>query len=102
MKYKRKKLINLERHRTSIFIDDLTECYFCPNRREDIHEILYGSNRINSMKYGYTLPLCREHHEMFHNNHELTRRWSAKCQRYFEKEHTREEWIAIFHRNYID
>lgn len=101
MKNKTNKLKKLEQERVSIFIDDLKLCYFCRKPREDLHEILYGRNRRNSMRYGFVLPLCREHHNMFHLNHQLTNIWSAKCQKYFEREHTREEWIKIFYRNYL-
>lgn len=92
----------LEQNRTSIFTDDLLYCYVCGKPREDLHEILYGSNRLNSIRAGYVLPLCREHHRMFHLNRELTKRWSKECQKRFEQEHTRDEWLNIFHRNYLD
>lgn len=101
MKSKTKKLYDLEKNRISIFINDLRECYFCRKPREDLHEILYGANRRNSMKYGFVLPLCREHHRMFHDNHKLTLDWCKKCQKRFEEDHTREEWLSIFHRNYL-
>lgn len=105
MKYKTNKLRRLEVKRTSIFTDDLLHCYFyddCMCNREDLHEILYGRNRNNSMKYGFVLPLCRKHHRMFHDNHKLTEQWSAKCQTYYEQNHSRDEWISTFHRNYIN
>ena len=90
----------LERNRYSVFTDNLNYCYFCGKPRTDLHEILYGSNRLNSMKYGYVLPLCREHHNSFHVNHVLTREWCKKCQEHFEKEYSKEDWLATFHRNY--
>lgn len=101
MRYKTKKLVDLERSRTSVFTDDLMHCFYCDKYREDLHEIIYGTNRKNSMRYGYVLPLCREHHRMFHDNHKLTKIWSAKCQENFEKTHTREEWLSIFYKNYL-
>jgi len=101
MKYKSKALKQLEDNRYSVFTTNLQKCYFCPKEKEDLHEILYGRNRRNSMKYGYVLPLCRSHHNSFHDNHVLTKRWCAKCQEHFEQTHSREEWLAVFHMNYI-
>ena len=101
MKQKTNKLAKLEKERYSVFTSNLDKCYFCPKPRADLHEILYGRNRQNSMIYGYVLPLCRQHHSSFHHNHVLTKMWSAKCQEHFEQNHTREEWLSIFHKNYI-
>ena len=101
MRYKSNKLKKLENNRFSVFTKNFTHCYFCLKPRADLHEILYGKNRRNSIKYGYVLPLCREHHNSFHENHVLTKIWCAKCQEHFEQTHTREEWISIFHMNYI-
>lgn len=100
MKYKSYGLKKLEDKRYSVFTRNLDVCYFCGKPRADLHEILYGKNRSNSMKFGYVLPLCREHHLSFHKNHVLTKIWCAKCQEKFEKNKSREEWISIFHRNY--
>jgi hypothetical protein len=106
LKKKSSLLAKLENNRISVFTEDLDYCYFfdkCHRKREDYHEILYGSNRKNSMIYGFVLPLCREHHQMFHDNHKLTREWSKKCQEYWEKNYsTFDDWMDIFHRNYKD
>lgn len=91
---------NLEDNRWSVFTDNLEECYFCGNPVISKHEILYGSNRNNSMKWGYVLPLCRIHHDMFHKNHRLTLEWQIKCQEHFTDKYSLTEWMAIFHRNY--
>lgn len=101
MKHYSVKRARLERNRFSIFTDDLDHCYFCGKPKEDLHEILYGTNRLNSMKYGYILPLCREHHQAFHNNRVLTKEWARKCQEHFEENHAI-TWVKTFHRNYID
>lgn len=100
MKKKSSKLATLERNRWSVFTDNLNWCYFCGKPIVEKHEILYGTNRVNSMKWGYVLPLCRFHHEMFHNNHKLTLEWQIKCQDHFCKEHSLKEWLEIFHTNY--
>lgn len=97
MKKKSNKLAKLERNRFSVFTDNLKKCYFCPNSAIEKHEILAGSNRQNSMRYGYVLPVCRFHHDRIQYDLE----WKKKCQRHFEQTHTREEWISIFHKNYL-
>lgn len=99
MKKIRNNRAKLERNRFSVFTDDLEHCYFCKRPKDDLHEILYGSNRLNSMRYGYVLPLCREHHNMFHSNQALTKEWAKKCQEHFEENH-QVTWLDIFHKNY--
>ena len=96
------KRAKLERNRYSVFTDNLSYCYVCGKPRTELHEILFGSNRFNSMKYGYILPLCRKCHESFHRNRILTKKWSVKCQDHFEKKYSVKEWMETFHKNYKD
>lgn len=100
MKSRTSKRRYFEENRWSIFTDDMEHCYFCKQPIVEKHEILYGSNRINSMKWGYVLPLCRIHHNMFHKNHRLSMEWMAKCQEHFVGKYSLYEWMEIFHRNY--
>ena len=100
MKKRSSKRARLENNRWSVFTDDLNTCYFCGGRAVAKHEILYGSNRNNSMEQGFVLPLCRLHHNSFHKNHVLTNEWSRKCQTIFELDHSNEEWLKLFHKNY--
>ena len=100
MRRVRNNRARLERNRYSIFTDDLKTCYICGRPATDLHEIIYGSNRLNSMKYGFVLPLCRQHHFDFHNNHVLTRRWCKACQEYYEKKYNHKDWLDTFHKNY--
>jgi len=90
----------LENNRWSVFTDNLKECYFCKSPDVELHELIYGSNRWNSMRYGYVLPLCRQHHNSFHKNHRLTMEWQVKCQEHFTNKYSLEEWLHIFHCNY--
>lgn len=89
-----------EEHRWSVFTDNMEKCYFCNAPIQDKHEIMYGANRWNSMKWGYVLPLCRTHHNMFHDNHRLTLEWAIKCQEHFTDKYSYKEWMEIFHRDY--
>ena len=97
MKYKSDKLKKLETNRFSVFTSNLDKCYFCSNKKDDLHELLPGRNRLNSIKYGYVLPVCRKHHNLIQYDNE----WKKRCQTHFEKTHTREEWIKIFYKNYL-
>ena len=76
MKNKTKKLAKIERNRKSVFTDDLEHCYLCGRPKEHIHEIIYGKNRLNSIKYNFVIPLCANHHtgkDGIHFNKELSK-----------------------------
>lgn len=72
------------------------------------HHIFYGrANRQNSEKYDLTCWLCVEHHEGMSGVHgkygeNLNAALKKMGQIEFEKTHSREEFIEIFGRNYID
>jgi hypothetical protein len=103
MKYKSNKLAKLERNRFSIFTDNMDKCIICGKVRNDKHEIFRGANRRNSMKYGFVLPLCRECHSTKAETSEFEDFWHRQAQLYFEKNiGSREEFIRIFRRNYLD
>ena len=103
MKQKSSKLAKLERSRFSIFTDDLDTCMFCGLSATDLNEIFRGRNRRNSMKYGAVQPLCRKCHSKITNNTELENKWKIKGQKrvmeYYKM--SIEEFIDIFHRNYL-
>lgn len=99
------KITKLERNRKSIFTDDLEHCIICGNKKDNLHEIIYGKNRLNSMKYGFVIPLCLNHHtgdRGIHFNNELNIYYRKKCQEYFEKNiGDRLDFIRIFGKNYL-
>lgn len=102
MKKKSSKLAKLERSRFSVFYEDLSVCMYCGSTYQmTIHEIFEGRNRQNSMRYGFTLPLCLECHRKLQDNKEFQDRWKQKAQRHFE-EHigTHDDFMRIFRRNY--
>ena len=82
------------------------ECYICGNPYVEEHHVIYGtSNRKSSEKYGLKVFLCYEHHrgnQGVHFNKELDTFLKQTAQRKFEESHTREEFMAIFGRNYLD
>ena len=79
-------------------------CYLCGKPKDEIHELIFGKNRQNSMKYGFTLPLCWECHKMkAHKDREFIERMQDNCQEYFESHYgSRDEFIKIFGQSFID
>lgn len=103
MHNKSKKLKKLERNRTSVFTNDLEHCYLCDKKKNDLHEVYGGRNRINSIKYNFILPLCRECHSSNQNNPIFNDYWHKQGQLYWEEFiGTREEFIKVFKRNYLE
>lgn len=103
------KQAKAEAKRFSILTDDLKHCVICGKSPVNKHEIFYGSNRQNSITYGLVIPLCTcEHHvsnvEGIHKDKELCREWQIKGQSTFMKHYnkTKDEFIEIFGRNYLD
>ena len=84
------------------------ECFVCHDTRNlDRHHIYGGSRRQTSDDYGFWVYLCRYHHtwsnESVHSgdktlDHKL-KRW---CQKKFEETHTRDEFMQLIGRNYLD
>ena len=103
MKRKRSKLSKLEKERFSVFYDDLGTCMYCGSTYQlSKHEIFEGRNRINSMKYGFVLPLCLRCHRNLQDETEFNDKWKRKAQTYFEENlGTRDEFIKVFRRNYL-
>ena len=102
MHNKSKKLTKLERNRTSVFTNDLEHCYLCGKKKNDLHEIFGGRNRLNSIKYNLVLPLCRECHSLNQNNPFFNSYWHKRGQEYFECNiSSRDEFIKVFRKNYL-
>ena len=98
------KITRLERMRFSILTKDLSRCYLCGKPKEHLHEIYFGKNRVNSMKWGCVAPLCYECHQGkngVHHNKEVDIRLKQLCQKMFIQEYPENDFLEIFHRNYI-
>lgn len=98
--------------RFSILTDDLTTCIECREKgiiRKNInkHEIFYGKNRQNSIKYGLVIPLCQEeHHNQFqskgiHFDKELCDKWHKRGQEAFKEKYPELDFVSIFRKNYL-
>lgn len=82
-------------------------CYVCGTTMNlHLHHIYMGANRNNSDKIGAWVWLCCNHHNGssagVHYNHALDIELKKKAQEEYEKEHTREDFMKIIHRNYLD
>lgn len=81
-------------------------CAVCGRYGTETHHIFYGtSNRKNSDQYGYTIPLCREHHTGpggIHFNKEMDLYWKREAQKHFEGKYgMREDFMKIFGRSWL-
>ena len=83
-------------------------CIICGRPFAHSHEVFYGTaNRKQSMKHGLKVRLCDECHEGTSGVHgrdgySLGQELKQKVQELFEQEHTRDEFMAIIGRNYLD
>lgn len=84
-------------------------CYIC--RKEfDIHDhhIYFGNaKRTISERHGFKVWLCQEHHQGTNgvhgkNGHKLDMFLKEVCQQKYEYNHTREEFINLIGRNYLE
>ena len=68
------------------------------------HEPIMGSNRQLSIKHDLRVPLCFKCHRFAHDepSQEYNDGLKIEMQLKFEETHTRDEFIKIFNRNYID
>jgi len=101
MKQRSNKLAKLEKNRFSLFTDNMNKCYFCPNKKDHIHEIFCGRNRQNSMKYGLCLPICESCHSKYQNNFLFNKEWHKKGQAIFSKAYPDLKFEDIFKKNYL-
>jgi len=71
------------------------------------HHIFYGQGqRELSDKYGLTIWLCGKHHNLssegIHFDKHFNRYVRKIAQQKFEETHTREEFVKIFGKNYLE
>lgn len=91
----------------SILTNNLDVCVICRKPREAIHHIYGGhGRRAISDREGFIIPLCNLHHNMgvhsVHFDKKMDLALKKLCQRTYEKTHTREEFIKLIGRNYLD
>lgn len=94
----------------SIIQKQNNHCFVCQTDRGQVleeHHIFFGPSRKLSEKYGLKVPLCIEHHRGTNGVHgkngkQLNEKLKKIAQRKFEETHTREEFMRIFGKNYLD
>lgn len=101
IKKKSSKLVKVEKKRFSILTEDMTHCYVCGKKKEHIHEIYGGRNRQVSMRNGFCIPICWECHDRTETDIDFDRELKRKCQKIFEEEHSRSEFLQLIDENYL-
>lgn len=103
MKKKSYKITKLEKERYSIITDKLDTCYLCGMPKNHLHEVFFGNNRINSMKYGCIVPLCALCHSKVHNDIQIDLKLKKELEKAFIKVYDCDTdfFIKVFHRNYL-
>lgn len=74
------------------------ECCGRWSSRLDPHEVYGGSNRKRSIQNGLVKRICRQ----CHSNEELIMDLRKEVQKEYEKTHTREEFIKLIGKSYLD
>ena len=91
----------------SVFTEDMDHCYFTGTAPVERHHIWGGSNRKNSERYGFVIPLRPDLHP---NGAHADRRYAKDidtglklmAQEYFEEHYgTREEFRSIFGKSWL-
>lgn len=98
IKKKSSKLAKLERQRDKELIKSGI-CEYCGrfSKRLDPHEVYGGSNRKRSILNGFVKKLCRE----CHSNPEVLNQLKIDMQKEYERNHAREEFIALIGKSYL-
>ena len=84
-------------------------CWFCGTTQNlHTHHIYGGANRNISEKHGFKVRLCAFHHnlggngECVHRCREMDLELKRACQEAYEEEHSREEFIKLIGKSYLD
>ena len=103
LKARTKKQVKLEKNRFSILTNDLEHCIICGAKKDHLHEVFFGRNRLNSIKHGCVIPLCQNCHTEMHKNKEWQEYWHVRAQKRFMEFYHKsiDEFIEIFKINYL-
>ena len=83
-------------------INDNFECYLC-GRTGTLHRhhCLHGIRRKAADKYDLTVYLCPECHQKLHDKGIGDLTLEKLAQAHFEADHSHEEYMEIFGKNYL-
>lgn len=94
-------LAKKEKERFSIITKNLDKCVLCGKKRDNLHEIYYGTGKRQlSIQYGCVIPLCYTCHVKIHNDSVLSILWKVKCQNTFEQKYPDLDFLEIFGKSY--
>lgn len=96
IKQKSNKLAKKEKNRFSILTKNLEKCYFCSNKKMELHEVFRGRNRQKSMKWGLVIPICRKCHSKITTDKEFSKVLETKAKNVFIKKYGKEKFIEEF------
>lgn len=111
---KTKKTARTRKTKKSIIQTKDGRCYLCMRLHGDhrihgvthTHHVYPGALRKISDENGFTVYLCPEHHvdgpKAVHNNQKNMRLIQKDCQRKYEETHTRQQFMDLTGRNYLD
>ena len=103
LKKRTSKQVKLERNRFSILTNDLDHCVICGAKKDHFHEVFFGRNRLNSIKWGCVIPLCSLHHTEMHRNKGWQDYWHIIAQKKFMEYYHKsiDEFIDAMKKNYF-
>lgn len=102
LKKKSNKLKKLEAKRYSILTSNLKVCYICEkHKKDDLHEVFGGSNRLKSIEHGLVIPVCRICHSEWETNKYLRKSIQQQAKEEFIKRNKKEKFLQEFGKNYI-
>lgn len=88
----------------------LNRCAICGKTKAEtpieIHEVFNGPSREKSIKHGCCVGLCVDHHrtgkDAVHKNYQTKLKLQKAYEARFIELHGFDEFMAIFHKNYLD
>ena len=102
LKKRTNKQSKLDKSRSvSLFTNNLNICYLCGLKKDHLHEVFYGRNRSNSIKYGLFIPVCLKCHKKCHKDLNLIETLHKKGQLLFICNYPELDFVSIFKANYL-
>lgn len=79
-----------------------TSCYKCGNPITDLHHIRVGNcSKKKAEKWGMVVYICRYHHRWLHDHPTEKEKIQKEAQRKFEDKYSHEQFMEVFHKNYL-
>lgn len=98
------KLAKNEKERFSIIYKDLSKCCVLgcttPFYQVELNEVFEGSYRNRSIKNGAVCPMCKIHHDLFHNDILYNLKYKILFQQYYVEKYSLEWFIKTFGQDY--